>query len=133
MNNTRLIGIYTYDASETLVNIVNTIEDAARWIGCSRKTLYNNLHIDNVMHASGFTVDRIDLTNDMIDYQTWLVAVNIDNDYDNYIKVQRAKITLSGMSDNDLLNALKKLKYHDEIIWSLVNLKNIKAHIMEVD
>ena len=60
-NNDKCIAIYTYDAYETLLNIVNTIEDAARWIGCSRKTLYNNFHLSGVMHASGYKIELINL------------------------------------------------------------------------
>lgn len=125
-----MIGIYKDDI---LSHLVNTIEESAEWIGCSTQALYKSLHINGVMSAKNFTVDRIDLTDDDIEYYTWLVGVNIDNVYDNYIKVKRAKITLSEMSDNDLLNALKKLKYHDKIIWSLVDLNELRLHIKELE
>ena len=125
-----MIGIYKDDI---LSHLVNTIEESAEWIGCSTQALYKSFHVDGVMSAKGFTVDRIDLTDDDIEYHTFLVGVNIDNVYDNYIKVKRAKITLSEMSDNDLLNALKKLKYHDKIIWSLVDLNELRFYIKELE
>lgn len=53
-----LIGIYD-DESTLLVNITETIEEAAKWIGTGTSTLYDNLHRLGVMKAKGFTVERV--------------------------------------------------------------------------
>ena len=54
-----MIGIYNNDATLTLANIVDTLEQAAAWIGCSRQALYESLHLQGVMKAKGFIVEKI--------------------------------------------------------------------------
>lgn len=65
MNNKVLIGIYD-DESTLLVNITETIEEAAQWIGTGTSTLYDNLHRLGVMKAKGFTVERVDISDEIL-------------------------------------------------------------------
>ena len=41
------------------VHIVDTIEEASKWIKCSKTTLYKNLHLNGVMGANGFIVELV--------------------------------------------------------------------------
>jgi hypothetical protein len=41
------------------VHIVDTIEDAAAWIGCSIKTLYNTMHLYGSMKAKGYVLELV--------------------------------------------------------------------------
>lgn len=54
-----MIAIYNDDVALTLAHIVDTLDDASKWIGCSRSALYQSLHLNGVMRAKGFIVERI--------------------------------------------------------------------------
>ena len=54
-----VIGIYNNDQALTLAHIVDTLEQASAWIGCSRQALYESLHLQGVMKAKGYIVERI--------------------------------------------------------------------------
>jgi hypothetical protein len=41
------------------VHIVDSIEDAAAWIGCSVKTLYNTMSLYGSMKAKGFALELV--------------------------------------------------------------------------
>ena len=41
------------------VHIVDTIEEASKWIKCTRSALYKSLHIHGVMKANGFIVELV--------------------------------------------------------------------------
>jgi len=55
----RTIGIYHDDEVGTLAHIVDTLEQASKWLGVSRRALYYSLKINGVMRAKGFTVELI--------------------------------------------------------------------------
>ena len=54
-----MIAIYYNNDTQTLAHIVDTLERAAAWIGCGRDTLYKSLHLNGIMKAKGFIVERI--------------------------------------------------------------------------
>lgn len=54
-----LIGVYVDDDSRLPVTIVDTIEEASKFIGCAVSTLYRNLKIDGEMNARGYIVEII--------------------------------------------------------------------------
>lgn len=64
MNSSILIGIY--DNEGLLVNITETIEHAAKWIGTGTSTLYDNLHRLGVMKAKGYTVERVEIKDEIL-------------------------------------------------------------------
>jgi len=64
MNSSVLIGIY--DEEGLLVNITETIEHAAQWIGTGTSTLYDNLHRLGVMKAKGYTVERVEIKDEIL-------------------------------------------------------------------
>lgn len=53
------IGIYTNDEFETLLNIVETIKDAAAWCDVTVDSFYKALHIHGRMSANGFVLELI--------------------------------------------------------------------------
>ena len=55
-----MIGIYQ-ESTETLAHLVESIEEASKWIGCSRQALYEALHLFGVMKAKGYIVERVQL------------------------------------------------------------------------
>ena len=54
-----MIAIYEKDGSQNIVNIVSSIEEASKWIGCSVRILYYNLKIDGVMHYDQYFIERV--------------------------------------------------------------------------
>ena len=54
-----MIGIYEDTKEQTLAHIVNTIEEAAKWIGCTRQALYKSLQLHGVMKAHGYSIELI--------------------------------------------------------------------------
>jgi len=60
----RLIGVYLDNEDELLVNLVNTIEEGALWIGVSPQALYKNHKIHGVMGANGFKLEIINIEED---------------------------------------------------------------------
>jgi hypothetical protein len=63
---TTVIGIYEIEF-DTLAHIVNTIEEAASWIGCGVTTLYDALHRGGVMEARGYYIERVTIEEDLND------------------------------------------------------------------
>jgi len=61
MKTKKLIAIYENDNMELLVHIVETIEEASRWIGCGVTTLYDSLHRDGFMNARGYKLELLQL------------------------------------------------------------------------
>lgn len=59
MKANRIIGIYENTEAETLAHVVDTIEQASKWIGCGITTLYDSLHRDGFMNARGFKIEII--------------------------------------------------------------------------
>ena len=59
MKANRIIGIYENTETETLCHMVDTIEQASKWIGCGVTTLYDSLHRDGFMNARGFKIEII--------------------------------------------------------------------------
>lgn len=57
MTNT-YIGIYNIE-NDLIENLVNTIEEAAQFIGAGVTTLYDALHRDGVMNARGYYLERV--------------------------------------------------------------------------
>jgi len=55
----KLIAIYEDTKAQTLAHIVETIDDAAEWIGVTRQALYKSLHLHNIMKARGYIVELI--------------------------------------------------------------------------
>lgn len=55
------IAIYELNESESLVHIVDTLEEASKWIGCTVDTFYKSLHLNGRMVAKGYTVERVKL------------------------------------------------------------------------
>lgn len=53
------VGIYTNDEHETLSHIVETIEDAARWIGVTVDALYKSKHLHGFMNSKGYKIELI--------------------------------------------------------------------------
>ena len=47
------------DIYELPVTLVNTVEEASKFIGCSPRTLYNNMHIHGVMKANGYVLELV--------------------------------------------------------------------------
>ena len=41
------------------VNVVETIEDASEWIGCSTQALYDNMALYGVMKAKGYVLELV--------------------------------------------------------------------------
>jgi hypothetical protein len=60
----RIIGIYENNESETLAHIVETVEQASKWIGCGVTTLYDALHREGVMNAKGYKLEIIELNEE---------------------------------------------------------------------
>lgn len=54
-----MVGIYEKEGAQLLVHIVESIEEASNWIGCSRRALYRNLHVDRKMHFGRYFIERI--------------------------------------------------------------------------
>lgn len=54
-----LVAIYDMNDCELLVNVVDSIEEASKWLGCARSTLYKSLHIKGYMGYSNYKVDLI--------------------------------------------------------------------------
>ena len=54
-----MIGIYEFNDTELLVHIVDTIEEASKWIQCTPRALYLNLKLHGIMHAKGYKLERI--------------------------------------------------------------------------
>lgn len=63
----KLVGIYKNDESESLVNLVNTIEEGALWIGVTPQALYKNHKIHGFMGALGFKLELIDIDEENLD------------------------------------------------------------------
>ena len=53
------IAIYEDGGAENLAHVVNTIEEAAAWIGCHVQALYKALQLSGVMNAKGYYIERI--------------------------------------------------------------------------
>lgn len=56
------IGIYELE-NDLIVNLVNTIQDAADWIGCGVTTLYDSLHREGLMNARGYYLERVNISD----------------------------------------------------------------------
>jgi Leu/Phe-tRNA-protein transferase len=54
-----MIAIYNNDHAETLAHVCDTLESAATWIGCTVQALYKSMHLQGVMSAKGFTIEKI--------------------------------------------------------------------------
>lgn len=61
-----IIGIYDKE-TDTLAHLVETIEEAARWIGSGVTTLYDALHRGGVMEARGYYIERVNIEEDLND------------------------------------------------------------------
>lgn len=59
MPKTYTVGIYTNDEHETLAHVVDTIEDASRWIGVTVDALYKSKHLHDFMNAKGYKIELI--------------------------------------------------------------------------
>ena len=53
------ILICNNDVMELPVNIVNTLQDAADWLQCNIRVLYNTMHRDNYMHYNGYKIELV--------------------------------------------------------------------------
>jgi len=63
---------------------------------------------------------------------TWLVALWLDNDYNNYQKKRRNKKSLLAMKKPKLIATLKRnFKFGDPINWKNVRITEIKQNIRE--
>ena len=49
--------IIIYDENGLYCNEVETIEQAAAWIGCTTQALYKNMHLNGVMSCKGYTLE----------------------------------------------------------------------------
>ena len=47
------------DVYELPVTLVNTIEEASLFIGCTPRALYKNMHIYGVMKANGYVLELV--------------------------------------------------------------------------
>ena len=61
----KAIIIYTHDRLETYVKEVNTIQEAAHYIGTSTNTLYRHFHLDGVMHDKGFKIELVNMKEEV--------------------------------------------------------------------
>lgn len=61
INNNKTIAIYEDTIAQNIAHIVDTLEEASQWLGCTRDTLYKSLHLHGVMKAKGYIVERIEL------------------------------------------------------------------------
>jgi predicted secreted protein len=59
------IGIYEDTKAETLANIVETITEASKWIGCTIDALYKAQHLTGVMKAKGYKIELIENKEDI--------------------------------------------------------------------
>ena len=63
---------------------------------------------------------------------TWLVALWLDNDRNNYFKMKRNKKSLLAMKKPKLIATLKRnFKFGDKINWKNVRTGEIKQNIRE--
>ena len=53
------IAICNDDKMELMVHLVDTIEDAAKWLGCKRDTLYKSKYLDGYMNYNGFKIELV--------------------------------------------------------------------------
>lgn len=57
--------IVIYDKRDGLIaHMVETIEQASEWIGCSLQALYKSLHLNGEMIAKGYKVEKIIIDQD---------------------------------------------------------------------
>jgi hypothetical protein len=47
------------DNLELPVHIVDTIEEASKWLGCKRDTLYKSKYLNGYMNYNGFKIELI--------------------------------------------------------------------------
>ena len=47
------------DVMELPVHVVSTIEEAAKWLGCKIRTLYNTMHKDGYMHYGAYKLELV--------------------------------------------------------------------------
>jgi len=57
----KVIGIYEEGGAGLLAHVVETIEEAASWLGVSRQALYKSFKLYQVMKARGYTLELINL------------------------------------------------------------------------
>ena len=63
---------------------------------------------------------------------TWLVAVWLDNDRNNYMKMKANKKSLLAMKKPKLISTLRRsFKFGDPIQWKNVRITEIKRNIRE--
>lgn len=54
------IAIYHDNESETLAHIVDTLQEASEWIGCTVDALFKSLHLNGKMVVKNYIVERIE-------------------------------------------------------------------------
>lgn len=54
-----MIGIYEKKGAQLLAHIVESIEEASIWIGCTRRALYYSLHTEGRMQFGKYFIERI--------------------------------------------------------------------------
>ena len=59
------IGVYEENGAETLAHVVETITEAAEWLGVSIDALYKAKHLHGVMRAKGYTLELIENTEEL--------------------------------------------------------------------
>ncbi len=53
------IGIYNTHDNDIIVNICDTIQAAAEWLGCTTSQLYKSLQINGIMSYKNYTLELI--------------------------------------------------------------------------
>jgi hypothetical protein len=74
--------------------------------------------------------------NGWSNYDTWLVVLWLNNDYNNYQVIQHYKNgvgtkKLEDFTKLEFYDSIKRLYYGDKINWNRVNLNEVKESLLE--
>lgn len=76
---------------------------------------------------------EITYTEEEIEYNTWLVNVNLDNEKSSYDRIKCLGEQLLACDDYDFKVIIKtEFSYHDSIIWEAVDFQKVKENIAEL-
>ena len=89
----RIIAIYD-ENNETLHTIVNTIEEASKWLNVTRDALYKSLKLNGVMKAREYTVELVEI-------ETLKGFIEDLDDFEYYEDLKEFQNTWKALYDND--------------------------------
>ena len=89
----RIIAIYD-ENNETLHTIVNTIEEASKWLNVTRDALYKSLKLNGVMKAREYTIELVEI-------ETLKGFIEDLDDFEYYEDLKEFQNTWKALYDND--------------------------------